>query len=63
MNWIQLFQRYEELGNKMRREDIGKDLFYFVAFVNCKTAGAMNLKLGSLVSEPNQNRRKLIQYL
>lgn len=63
MNWIQLFLRHEELGNKVMRETLGRICFIFWHLLYCKTAGAVNLKLGSLVFEPNQNRRKLIQYL
>lgn len=60
MNWIQLFLRHEELGNKMRGEDIRKDLFYFVAFVRLQNSWSYKLEAWF---KPNQNRRKLIQYL
>lgn len=63
MNWIQLLLRHEELGNKMTEKTLGRICFNFWHLLDCKTAGAVNLKLGSLVFEPNQNRRKLIQYL
>ena len=63
MDWIQLFLRHEELGNEMMRETLGRVCFIFWHLFHCKTAGAINLKLGSLVFEPNQNRRKSIQYL
>lgn len=63
MNWIQLFLRPKELGNKMMGETLGRICFIFWHLLDCETAGAINFKLGSLVFEPNQNRRKLIQYL
>lgn len=63
MNWIQLFLRHGELGNKMMGETLGRFCLIFWHLLDCKTAGAINSKLGSLVFEPNQNRGKLIQYL
>lgn len=61
MSWIQLFSKQEGL-----RERSGGICFIYLFFwhlLGSKTSGGINLKLGSLVSEPSQNRRKLIQYL
>lgn len=44
MNWIQLFLRQEELGSKVRGGDIGKDLFYFVAFVRLQNSWSCKLE-------------------
>lgn len=44
MNWIQLFLKREELGNKMIEKSLGRVCFYFLAFVRLQNSWSYKLE-------------------